>query len=913
MLKGWVRVLAILAVLSILVTAGPASSQVNPGKAELHPDFLILDPASPIDQGRLVNISLLLENTGTATANQFHVEFFIRLHSDSTAGSWTSFAIDEISGLSSVEQQIEARAVLDSSDSSLIPAPGIYEIRAVVDSNNQIPELDETNNEMITSAIIQSSRLGLPDLRAKSLAFDPTSPVEQDTKVEVMGTVSNDGDQKAAPFSVELAYCKINSLVNPTTCPSDFTQFALVEDAFLGGLTKGGELEARASLPALEPGTYLIRMRVDPPTSHNPAGMIDEQDEANNELIVIFAIQGSELHVPGITYTPELPRVGDTVTISATVENSGQVKCSNAEVAFFVDGAQFDLKTVTLVGGQSDVVQGVLNTSQFNLDAGVHTIRVIVDPKNLVSERDETNNETRTGITLQTALPTLAELRPKGILLNPSSPIQLGSNSNITVSTEILNTGPVAASNVTVEFSYRSTGSVRWVPILCTTNCNTSTLESGARFVASANLFLFNLTPGAYEVQAVVDPQNTIPELDEFNNTIQSAFTLLANRIPDLLVDPASVQFTPSLTERRGTPITLNADVVNFGEADAIGPFDVDVSLAHLNSDGTLGQAVSLNSVQISGLSVGNRQRISVVLNTANILPGIYQVLINVDPQNRIAELDENNNLLLTGPLFLRGPDLTGTPRYIDPTVNIFEPRIGVGTKLTVAVDVTNIGVEAAGEFDVGFCHQALVNNVEQGSCVSFGDTTHFPGLGIGSIVTVSTTYDTSGLAAGRYELKAVIDPASPNFPVGHVEEENETNNTPALTFEIVGAGGSTTGSTSSGIDLTVQNVTVDPNLTWFGDTVAVKAQIANIGIQGAGSFRVVFFYKKIGQGQMFNFAQFTVNKMDAGEVQSLTAQLKTTLLGFGDYQIIVLVDFNNDVKESNESNNRGSAQLTVT
>ena len=577
---------SIILVLIAAISTGFVLSQSSiDGKAELHPNFLILEPASPIEQGRLVNITTILENTGDATANQFKVEFFIRTRSETETGSWTSFAVDEIDGLASLEQEIEARAILDTSLTMLIPNPNIYEIRVVVDSNDQIPEQDEDNNELITSIIIQGSQLGLPDLRATMVMFDPTSPVEQTTDVEVTGMISNNGDTAAPPFKVEFAHCLVISTLDPNTCSSAFTPFALIEDPFLGGLAVGGELAARATIQKsledsskLDPGTYLIRMSIDPSDAHNPAGAIEEQDEANNDLIVTLTVLGPEFHITGMTFEPVLPRIGDSVTVAASVANTGQVKGTDVEVAFFVDGAQFDIKSVTITGGQTEIVRGSLNTIQLGLDPGKHNIRVVVDPKNVFAERDETNNETRTAITLLTAIPDLPELRPKGLVLNPSSPIQLGISQSLNVLVEVLNTGVAIADDVEVEISYRSSGSRRWIPIPCATNCLVSDFEPGSRYITNADLFLLTLTPGSYEVRALVDPNNQVDELDEFNNEIQSTFTLLAIQKPDLLIDPISVQFTPSLAERRGTPVTITADVVNFGEADA-GAFDVSISL----------------------------------------------------------------------------------------------------------------------------------------------------------------------------------------------------------------------------------------------------------------------------------------------------------------------------------------------
>ena len=297
-------------------------------------------------------------------------------------------------------------------------------------------------------------------------------------------------------------------------------------------------------------------------------------------------------------------------------------------------------------------------------------------------------------------------------------------------------------------------------------------------------------------------------------------------------------------------------------------------------------------NVSLAGLDIGGRFTIEETINT-NLEPGFYQVNIEVDPQDRVMELDELNNLFITGPLFIRGPDLTGFMRLLNTAATGTIPQISAGTDVELAVDVTNIGIEAAGEFTVSFCIQSVdENGLETGTCTPFGTPQTFSGIGVASTLEALVTLNTSGLASGRHNIKALIDSND------QVEEEIELNNQAIVTIDIVGGSTSSSGGPVTGVDLRIEKIDLTPPSAALGQLVDVKARLVNIGTQDAGSFRAVFFYKRKGQALMTNFHQVQFTSLPAGQMVWLQATLSTALLGTGDFEIIAIADFNNDIAE---------------
>lgn len=919
MAQGAAR-LAIIPLLILLLLSGSGLSQ-NPKDdlPELHLTALYLDP-SPVELGRSVKVSVKLENSGNTPADEFKVEFFVRVRpKGGEIPSWTSFDLTELRGLSPKDQEVEINGFLDTSDPTFIPAPDIYEIRVVVDSNDQIPEMDETNNELSISLLVIPSKLGKPDLRPVALTFQSqpspdkqphSSPFEQGETVVVKAKIANTGDRDAGPFLVGFSYCRVAEGL--AFCPAEeFISFPEGPLPVSGGLPQGSTLDLSSQLltAELEPGSYLIKVLVDPPgPDNNLSGQVEEQDEANNELIAALSIEGPELQPTGLSFDPVLPRAGDEVNVTVTVLNSGRGTARDFEIAFFIDGTQFALQTLTLEEGQEAAATGKLKTLELNLEVGIHLIQVVIDPFNKISERDETNNEIRTALTLQTPIPRRPELHPKTLVINPSSPIELDVNSSLTIRSEVRNTGDVAAHNFEIAFSYRSVGSVRWIPLPCTTNCTVAELPRNASITAQGELILAGLAPGNYEVQVEVDPDDRVEELDPYNNVMRSSFTLLAPRKPDLFLDPLKVQIMPSLQVSRGTSVMVTAEILNIGER-AAGPFSVEFSQRRIDEEAF----TVFSTERFDGLGIGRRAEAEAVLETAPLRPGYYEIRIVArltDPSER--ELDETNNSYSTGanpesaqPLFIEGPNLTVLLRFADPSA--LEPPTIIGQPLSVSrgeevelvADISNIGHEAAGSFEVTLCRRKS----DEAVCVSFGEPEplSFPGMGAGVSRSVRVSLDTGLLEPGTYVIGATVDPVAPGQPYGRVEEENEWDNQAFLELGVLPQA-----------NLKIAKITLDPPSPTVGESVTIFADILNDGEGPARKpFTVEFALRRLSQAaeegvepECVPFATVEISGLAPGEQAVVKAELQLIDVTLQD-EICVTVDPEDVIPEQNEEDNR--------
>ena len=904
----------------ILVVAGLASltigwvGQGSNGLAELTLRKIVLEPPSAVTRGEVVAVHAWAMNTGERPAGEFRTEFFYRRQNQGE--SWTSFHTVLIPNLPPSQQDLleirdEGRTIgFDTSSLEI----GTYEIRVVVDSNGLIPEWDKTNNELVTTLTIVPSRAGYSDLQPMSLSFDPPTPAGGQLVV-VSSEVANTGDQNSSGFRVSFSV--------------DDKEF---DSTILDGLVAGAAVEVQGALDpyalGLGPGSHTVRVAVD------SEGKVDEQDEANNELVASLTIEGAELRPISLGFGRSLVHLDEPVTVTSRVRNVGKAEASVVEVAFLVDGVQFALANVGALGPGAEATASaelLASRPDLSLSPGAHEVRAVVDPHGLVPETDKTNNVAWKSLSILPEERRLAELHPESLELNPPSPVEVGKADAVTVSSVLKNTGKATAKGFAVEFGYRVMGALRWETMPCrdVAGCDRLDLSPGAEMKVEGTFPVASVAPGLYEVRVLVDPYQgcnlatcgdygRVEEIDETNNELVSTLVLLVARLPDLALDPTQpLVVAPGNTVKRGQTLRLAANLSNLGDADAAA-FDVEFSYAYVpllaaqagmsvGTQGVQGQPplfTRFAAVSNRGLSVGKKATAQAILETVDLRPGTYLIRVELDPTSsdrpvgRVRERVETNNIL-DAPFLVQGPDLVPAGLLLGPV-----SPVAAGQKVTLKALVANIGVEAAGTFRVDFSWCETIDPTgpaPQVECHSVGSVS-FPGLAVNSPQPAEWVLDTSALAPGDYLIRVVVDPDD------GVAEQNEQNN--VVLVPLVISGGGTVGS---GADLVPGTLAFE---SLFSGQRRVLATVTNQGKAAAGPSTVQLIYEQqwdggLGSGAVV-FYSGRVAGLEPGQAASIQADLRTTTLADGVYRITLVVDAGNEVPESNEKNNSTSELISV-
>ena len=773
------------------------------GLPDLQPIEVNFTPTDPEDETAPWTVSILVVNVGDASSGPFSVTL---LRNGLAFATIPQFGLPKsgqvlVSGTLCGNEAPAGDVSGALGCSGGLPS-GIFEIRALVDSSEEVVERDERNNTLIGTLSIQAL-----ELRPRSLTFD-RSPIRLNDDVTLTAAVVNTG--RGGAESVQVAFYANGKQVDIQT---------------VGPISYLGEVKAETVLNAARlgfvdaPETYEVRVIVDP---HD---LLHETDEDNNELVRSMTILEPlaalpELMPRSLGLYPSSPvELGQAaeITVTTTVLNSGRTAASDVDVRFFyrskgalrwisfpcVDDAQ--CAGAVLAAGASSLFVGSMST--LGLSPGVYEIRVAVDPHTgcgtttcndvgKVAELDERNNELVTAVTLQAAqLPDLVACGQ--VSADPSYAVRRGRS--VTLSLCVTNEGDVASGPFSVRFSHcpaPETAAGQTAAALCDTPEGYSPLglypsivsvpglAAGEQVTVTTRLETEELSPGAYYLNVELDVDQgsalgSIVESNETNNLAQGAIFVVG---PDLAV--VDLQMTPPSPVAQGQPAQVTAIVSNFGE-EAAGQFEVSFYVMPTPTDAipTVGcaggdcAAMLVTRVLVPGLATDGFERIVCNLDTTTLAPGSYVLRAEaklVDVPGKIPEHAVLNNALEI-PFSVSGSaESPGGP--VDLAVQqMYVSSVAPDEGNSVAwVLVSNRGTVAVGPFDVSF---AITDS--DGKTMTI--VTHASGgLAPGATdVRVETEFSTAGLSRGNATLTVTLDP-------GHLlPETDRTNNVGTRTFRI--------------------------------------------------------------------------------------------------------------------------------
>jgi hypothetical protein len=198
----------------------------------------------------------------------------------------------------------------------------------------------------------------------------------------------------------------------------------------------------------------------------------------------------------------------------------------------------------------------------------------------------------------------------------------------ITLKAVVKNAGTAASPSGAHKVSFR----VNNQEIAVSTLPATTSIAAGASATLSANA-AWSTANGTYAITAIVDPDNTIAEFNDANNSATKSLTVTQQPGPDLVV--RSISQSPA-NPTAGTAVTFKVTVANQG-VDAAG----SSAAIKLAIDGT----TTLTGVTASALAAGTTAVVTLggSWTAAN---GNHTLLATIDPANAISEAVESNNTL---------------------------------------------------------------------------------------------------------------------------------------------------------------------------------------------------------------------------------------------------------------------------
>ena len=422
------------------------------------------------------------------------------------------------------------------------------------------------------------------------------------------------------------------------------------------------------SILSLSAGTHTIKVVVD------STGVVSEGYESDNEYTKTITVQAQSTQKPnlkpyqpsswsdkivvsnvtGTTTDNSSFKTTDTLYVDWAVVNDSAVNISNRfYVSLYVDGAfKNSWYCASLAAGY---YTSVTDYAIGKLGSGSHTLSIVADVNQEVTEGNETDNSYSKTITVQVdnpnqQLPNLTSYKPKdwssalvvttsqGSTTDSSS---ITSNDNVYINWAVLNNGPVA------------TPGGFWVDLYVDGYLeNYWSRSSGLKsnyYWSLKNYAIGYLSGGDHLIELVIDSMSQVSESNENDNYYSKWITVKGfffyEMFPSLrpyqpegwldkmVIYTSTKKYSDSSSYTNQDPLYVNWAVINDGVVDTSRPF-----LVNLSVDGVVKKSWKIRTLKANDSYVVKNYSIG------KLSGGIHTFTIVVDPDGVIREEEKSDN-----------------------------------------------------------------------------------------------------------------------------------------------------------------------------------------------------------------------------------------------------------------------------
>lgn len=775
-----------------------------------------------------------------------------------------------------------------------ITATGDYFIYVHTDTFNNVNEGANENNN-ITFSPLRVRRLLRPDLVVTNITAPPTAFFDQE--IQVQWTVSNNGTGPTnAPNWTDRLYIGPNPSLNAAT--------PLATTSNISFLDAGESYVASATvrIPRGISGNYHLIVNTDINNS------VNEENENNNlstRSITINVPLLPDLRVSNVQ-APDEGFGGAPILVSWTVTNNGDGAVPANELNWtdtvilsrdaVLDGGDPVIgsrqRSGSLAAGANYTVSNFSVTLPQNA-FGEYYVFVVTDAFGQVYEfNDENNNSDYDRVEPGSPMNVLGTPPDLTIPAPINAPSSIVAGQGLTASFTVLNQGAFDAVGNWREALYLSADQ-NLDPlndILLGATART-TLGAGQSYGPSMNVTIPTCLNGTYYLIAATDAYNSLFEFDpkgdgEANNRSLPKAIDISSFAPDLRVTDITV---PPVVINGAMPISWT--VKNFGTGATVQTSWADrVYLINNN------QLVNLGTFPLQGgLAIDGEYTQNQVVNIPLFLQGDVIIFVETDFYNAVPEcsFEENNQDSAQTQLQSDLPDLR---------VNTIQApgSASLGSQITVDWTAQNFGSPINS--------QSWVDRVyfSSDATFSFGDV-QIGGSLLNQSLGTNGTYSRQvaatipNLPVGNYYLIVVSD-ADGNVAEGI----NDNNNATAVPITL----------TAPAVDLQVTTVNVDP-VIYSGQFANISWTVTNTGSQATAS-NTWSDWVVLSRDAIFDPSDTLLEfrrrneGLAAGASYTENRQIAIPAGLTGDYRILIITDRHNEVVETNNGNNLGSANTEL-
>jgi subtilase family serine protease len=487
--------------------------------------------------------------------------------------------------------------------------------------------IDTNGNTSEFSSVFQLGG-GQPDLVVTGLTATPAT-INSGDRVNVTFNIKNQGTASASATRQDIVFSTDDTITAQDTVLASVNASTLAPQAMVS-FTQSLVIPMNTAS-----GRYFIGVISDAGTT------VTESNETNNTASFAITVNSMpDLRVTNFKVTPTSAKPGDTVRIEYVVTNQGtdNAAAHTEEIRLSTDNMLSTTDSLLATQQVAGLKPG--DTSRTSIDVripastvpGSYFIGVIVDPRNAISESDETNNIASNPINLNGDI----DLDLTNLTLTPNSG---GTGTQVTVSFQLINRGSLPSPAVQLEVRFSNDNTITNTDALIS-SLTSSPLTPGQTLTLTATGTIPpNVTAGRSFIGIVADPQNLIAESNENNNTISSTFTVADQAAPIVNVK----------TPNGGETVTAGGTfTITWTATDDIAVTSQDI---FLSTDG----GANFNQVIVTGL-VGSAN--TFLWNVpSNLSTGLARVqVVSRDTAGNLGKDASDNNFIIGQRPLILGP-----------------------------------------------------------------------------------------------------------------------------------------------------------------------------------------------------------------------------------------------------------------
>ncbi len=605
---------------------------------------LKIAPVSPLD-GQQGVISFKVTNSGSAAAPAG----IARVHDGEPASGAQIGADIHIPALI-VGESAEFKLLWNTLDKR-----GAHNIVVRVDPDNTVTEASKADNRVQAGVTVRDAPVPVElVVNATDIIASPARPNALPTAVAISALVSNIGRTDAANVRIVLrAGADAGS--------------AIIDERIVNLLGRSQQV-VNFSASVTRAGATTFTVAID------PDARVAEGDKTNNSAaIVVETVSSLDVAVrdaeTSIAQNPVF--LGADATFKFSIRNVGTQGSPPFKARYSVSNGTRSVslgeRTLTLAAGAASENEVVWRTDM----GGDLSFNVELDPDQVLSESDETNNTARLGFKVNDVSGANLSLSYRDFSSNPTEVLE---NQPVVLTQIVKNTGNVAAANIEVAFydgdpaAGRVIGQVQKIAALAA-GAQASVSTTWTRYPDAADHLIF----------VVADPASTVSDIDRGDN---STFVVLsANSVPDLAISAGELLVTPSLPTP-GDALTVSATVNNFGKQSA-----ANVVVRAFNGDPAQG-GVQVGDDQVIASFPGLSAYTVTFAYPASGVNATRTIFVAVDPANTVFEKSESNNTAQRDVMAQDG-NFQVSNRYFSPNGDAIKDDTTLGIRLQQATDIT--------------------------------------------------------------------------------------------------------------------------------------------------------------------------------------------------------------------------------